>query len=334
MLVTSSFFPSEGGVEIHVEAITRELLKRGHSVTVLVRHTQRPARLRFGGAIVYRLPAGRSALWLWLLLHYQELAAVEVFHSHDHFLPPLKRLFPRKRFVHTFHGYEGYPIRDQAIAARQLINRTVDASVAVGGFIEKWYGTKCDLVTYGGIDPIELKPAEKVWDVIYYGRLEPDTGINQYLEAFRLALKAKPDQRILIIGSGSLSQAVNQLQSQYPNQIEVRATLPHDQLLRLLNQSRVAGVSGYLAILEAAYLGKMIVANYNTPIKRDYLTCHPLARYLVIGQSAKELLEGIQKTAHANPAMQAWAKQQTWAHLTDQYQALYESGDDDARTRN
>ena len=332
VMVTSSFLPSTGGVETHVEAITKELLRRGHKVTVLVRHTERPARLHFGDATVYRLPAGRLSLWIWLCLHIPLLWRAEVIHSHDYFLFELKRLFPKKRFVHTFHGYEGYPIKESAIVARQAINQIVDASVAAGGFIEKWYGTKCDLVTYGGIDPIKLKPVRLVWDVIYYGRLEPDTGIKEYLDAFRLVVNAKPEQRILIVGTGSLGAAVDRLQSQHPDQIEVRPTLPHEQVLGLLNQSRIACVSGYLAILEAAYMGKMIVANYNTPIKKDYLACHPLAQHMVIAETAAELASGIDRLLSTTPykrsqtsPLRDWAQHQTWSALTDQYLKLYQS---------
>jgi len=332
VLITSSFYPDRGGVETHVEAVARQLTGSGHEVVILVRHSKRPARLTHGGAQVLRLPVGRLALRSWLLTHRRLLAAADVFHSHDYFLLQLQRLYPNKRFVHTFHGYEGYPIQKEAIIIRRVINETVNASVAVGAFIEQWYGTKCDLVTYGGIDPVKLPAQAPVWDMMYYGRFEPDTGIREYLKAFALVLETKPTYRILLVGSGSLGSAVRRLQAQYPNQVEVMGTMPHAEVLELLNQSRIACVSGYLAILEAAYSGKIIVSNYNTPIKRDYLDCHPLAKSLNIGGTPKELAAGMLKPKRATDTAEAWARRQTWAHLSNQYLQLYQSGGNHVRT--
>ncbi len=97
-----------------------------------------------------------------------------------------------------------------------------------------------------------------------------------------------------------------------------------------LEQARVAFVSGYLTIAESMALGKPIVAVYETPIKHDYLTCHPQAGAMGIVQSPAEIAQtaeaalALKRDDPKLRAAQAWALEQTWPHIADRYARQYE----------
>ncbi|HSX02873.1 MAG TPA: glycosyltransferase family 4 protein [Candidatus Saccharimonadia bacterium] len=325
-----SYYPARGGVEKHLAEVYG-LLKDEFSITVFVRYAPNlPAKYTEGDIRVIRLPRSdrRQVMALWAARYWRTLRAADCFHSHDVFPALVRRLFPRTRWVHTFHGYEGYPLQPQAIASRQRVRQLVDYAFGVGQFIEKWYGTPCDEVMYGATNlrPPHPAPAQK-WSAIFYGRLEPDTGFKAYLEGFKLLHDQQPNATLMVLGNGS--------QQAWAEDFIARHHLPvtlHDMVpapAPYVEQARVALVSGYQAIAESAALGKPIVAVYETPIKHDYLACHPLAKTLSITRTPAEIAAAAQ-AALKLPAddaglhrAQVWAFKQTWQRVADRYAAQY-----------
>src|SRR5690606_37291946 len=123
--------------------------------------------------------------------------------------------------IHTFHGYEGYPLDPATIKRRQWIAGQVSAVVQAGHFIEKWYGTKPDIVTYGGVDAPDINTRiTPDTDAVFVGRLEPDTGIKMYLEAL-LALKQQGRMvSFRVCGDGSLRTQLEDYARQHQLSVE------------------------------------------------------------------------------------------------------------------
>ena len=187
VFITSSYYPSFGGVEKHVQRVAEILASRGFTVKVFVRYKENyPTHQKINNVDIYRMPKkdGRPNINLWYLKNKKYFKDATI-HSHDYFPFSLRRLV-NSRWVHTFHGFEGYPVSKIAIASRKRVLANVDYSFCVGKFIEKWYGTKCDEVLWGAADKPKKYNIKPKYDFVFFGRLEKDTGINTYLEAFKL----------------------------------------------------------------------------------------------------------------------------------------------------
>lgn len=339
IFITPSFHPRTGGVEKHVINTAVKLAELGHEVTILVRFDDTiPLQQSVMGLRAYRLPKqlSRSSLLIWALLHIRILLRANVIHSHDVYIHFWQQLFPKKRFVHTFHGYEGYPVGPDAIKARQFIRSRVPICIGIGQFIEKWYGTPLDYVIYGATEqPVsDLRASVKTiqWDALFFGRLENDTGFAAYLEGFDLISKRQPKAKLMVLGSGSLSQWAKDYIEKHGLSAELHD--PVESVLPYLDQSSVAFVSGYLSIIEAGSRSIPIIAYYGTPIKRDYLDCHPMSKNFSIANSAEdianhyfELIDPQDKQAKKKLAtMTSWSSKQTWDKVAALYDSIYKSG--------
>lgn len=328
IFIAPSYFPHSGGVENHIKNIAEQFVGRGYAVSVLVRYfPDFPVSQKVEGVQVIRLP--RFTRWpfflLWFFRNREVFQNIQAIHSHDVYLPGLRKLLPNIRWIHTFHGYEGYPISEKAVRARRRIRKEVDFCVCVGGFIEKWYGTKCDFVTYGAVKkPNVEESSNPKFETIFFGRLEPDTGFQNYLEAFR-DISGGEKTSLLVVGDGSLRDwGENFVQK---NSLNVKFEGSVTEVTEYLQSAKVAFVSGYLGILEAALAKKPIIAFSGTPIKDDYLAIHPMAKNFFIAKSNQEIVKFFQKAKSIDQQklneFASWAERQTWASIADKYEEEY-----------
>jgi glycosyltransferase involved in cell wall biosynthesis len=329
LVIAPDYLPRTGGVEKHILMVTRELVHQGHEVVVLVRHGDYlPEHQTVEGVQVWRLPSSNSlpALLKWYLGHRHVFRDVDVIHSHDFYPRHLRKLLPGVKWVHTFHGYEGYPLDPAAIASRQGVRREVDVCFGVGAFIEKWYGTKLDYTIYGAVDPMPIsKTPAAATDILFLGRLEEDTGFEVYLRAFELIHKKHPQVTLGVVGGGLMHDWAKDFIAERKLPVTLFGWMPDPSAY--IQASKVMFAPGYLVILEAALAGKPIVSHYGTPIKKDYLELHPLAEYMGIGGSVEQIADSYDKTGLMSGARlkqaQAWAGEQTWARLVGMYVDAY-----------
>ena len=164
VMICRLFNPHLGGVEKHVEEISKKATDDGHQVIVITQ--QHDVDLlkteKINDVQIYRITNKsknkillRIEIWSWMIYHLWLFASADVIHVHDVFFwvwPIRIILFWKKIFI-TFHGYEaGYKKPNKnSIRARKIANRFSDGSIGVGSWIEKWYGTKLDVVTYGAV---------------------------------------------------------------------------------------------------------------------------------------------------------------------------------------
>ena len=158
---THRFWPEIGGVEKHALEVALELVKRGHKVTVLAENN---GNLKDGeiynGIEIIRIRIHTSErlkkfiIWKWLFINRKLIEKADVIHCHDVFFwfLPFRFLYPKKPVFTTFHGYETkFPPSYKAILMRKISEKLSFGNICIGDYIKKWYGTKPDFITYGGI---------------------------------------------------------------------------------------------------------------------------------------------------------------------------------------
>jgi glycosyltransferase involved in cell wall biosynthesis len=241
---------------------------------------------------------------------------------------PVRWMLPRRPAFLTFHGYEGYPIPLEARLLRRIAGRAALGSICMGEFICKWYRCRCDAVSYGGVDASAEVPEPREDTAVFIGRLEPDTGIAEIIEALRLLREGGRSLPLTVCGDGSLRARLENAARAAGIQAEFvgRVAEPRAYLL----QARYAFVTGFLAILEAMACRRLVLSIYDTPIKRDYLELFPARDAIVIAGSAGELaarlaerLDAPERSRELLDRAQAFAHEQTWRKVAETYLHVY-----------
>jgi glycosyltransferase involved in cell wall biosynthesis len=332
LMITPSFHPVIGGVETHVRRVSECLAARGHQITVLT-HSDEPGDAELGPLTIHRLP--RTNWWRAWQASRPHIAAADIVHCHDaysflHFYLPSCYLGPRRPVFATFHGYESYPIRSEALRWRAFVRRRVKDALCMGEFICRWYGTKCAAVSYGGVDPGERPPLPQRPGALFIGRLAEDTSIMFYLHA--LALLKSDRGRTLpltVLGDGPMRQPAEMYAKAQRLDTRFLSAVPNpDEYLALAD---VAFVSGYLSIWQALAARRLVFAVYENELKRDYLTCFPEAdKVMMISGEADELadqllhyLDNRDMYDDKRDLGARLAAENTWDRVADLYRSMY-----------
>lgn len=100
---------------------------------------------------------GLLYIWYWLFKNRKIINTADIIHIHDVFIwyLPFRFLFPFKKVFITFHGWEGkFPLPMWNILNKRLANFLCNGSIAVGKFVEKYYGVKSNYIIYGAVQNI------------------------------------------------------------------------------------------------------------------------------------------------------------------------------------
>lgn len=333
--ITPFYEPHLGGVETHVSAVSQELLKRGHEVSVLtqrhdvslpysevideVKITRIDTEIKHYSKINYKI-----TVWKQVAKHSQLLLKADVIHVHDVYwwLIPLLPLFWTKIFL-TFHGWEGvYPVPWSHKLARWLWSKLALKTVHVGKYIQEFYWDEPDAITYGGVDVKKesLKKKAKGLEVVFVGRLEAENDIEKYLE---LAKELRKNQKIKIfwVGDGEY-KAECQKYGQVTGMVK--------DVSKYLIKADLVWAASYLSILEAQAKGKVVCAFYSHLLKRRYFETFPGSKLMLIGSSVKEMSDQISKLTKDSKILEKystnakkWATEQSWAKVADIYEILW-----------
>ena len=338
-------WPHDGGVESHV-AHTLRALRGKHKITVVTeRHDPAlPETEEWEGATIRRIPlpqerTQKSALWKWIWQHRAELATADVWHVHDVFfwVLPFLGWWWRKPVFLTQHGYEGTVPTWRQVLWHQVGWLLADGTIGVGGFHERWYGVKPDVVTFGGVlaQRTRAHSANLKNAVVFAGRLAEDTGILEYLEACSL-LPARERCHIDVYGDGPLRSNLSALVKEHKLPVTFYGWVPATKIP--WSSYRGALGSGYLALLSAFAAELPVLAVAATPIKYDYWTKTPFAAWLTVVRDrdgAAAWLAAFRPLAtaarprtfhHTLPqrvAAKRWAHSQTWRTIAAYYEDLW-----------
>ncbi len=197
LFLTRRFYPEIGGVEKHVLEVSKELIKRGHKVTVatessgqeiikiaknyhskdqsdtysinsdwVVKSIQNDS-YEAKNIAVFKLNVGKNnwlkkfRIWAILFRNIDLFREADVVHCHDVFFwyLPFRFLLPFKKVFVTFHGFETkFPPEMKAKLVRKISELVSNGNICVGDYIRRWYGTNPDFVTYGGVGKAQNSP--------------------------------------------------------------------------------------------------------------------------------------------------------------------------------
>jgi glycosyltransferase involved in cell wall biosynthesis len=330
------FYPHIGGVETHLLKISQILTSLGHQVTILNTNpnSNLSPKAHITNIQIFRisLPPKSSSnekyiVWKWLHQHRRLISSADIIHCHDVFFwyLPFRFIFPRKPVFVTFHGHEGhYPISPKAIRTRNISEILSRGNICVGKFIAKWYKTKPDFITYGGVDiPSQSRVNQQSNLCLFLGRLSSDTGLQNFIKALKQYNHGHPKHKLhaLFLGDGPL-------RSQARSVGRVLGFQP--SISRHLFQSRMIFASGHLSILEAMVHSRLVFTSYDNPLRRDYLKMTPFSKFINIANSPQQLANQLhhyfnhpKKEKHKISTAYNWVKHQSWEKVTDMYLKLW-----------
>ncbi len=229
-------WPHVGGVEKHVERLTSNLEKIGHKITTISEKDIKPLKIKLFGLLY---------IWYWLFKNRSLILNSDIVHIHDVFIwyLPFRFLYPKKKVYITFHGWEGkFPIPLWNIFNKRIANKLTNGSIAVGKYIEKWYGITATNIIYGGVSgKLQIRNHKLHNSVAWLGRTDPDTGINVFNEW----LKSRPELKV---------KYITNIKNPEKYLVTAEYCVP----------------SGYLSYLEAKSYGCKIITFANNPLKEDY----------------------------------------------------------------
>lgn len=332
------FYPHIGGVEKHVEAISKILLKRGHEVTVLTEKFDKSLQDNevINGIKIKRIENGKDdwfkkfRVWANIWENRESIIDADIIHVHDVFFwfLPFRFLYPNKKVFTTFHGYEGNKIPGfRAKLMHEIAEKLSNGNICVGDFLKKWYGTKPTYITYGGVEinksqksKVKSKNFNSKFKILFLGRLEEETGIMEYLRSIILLKNEYSKFELTVLGDGSLMAKARKLASD--NKIHVRFEGFQKNIKKYLRKCDFVFTSRYLGILESFVYKKFVFAVYNNEIKKDYLEMAPFAKFISISKNSKELSGKIewyfkneQKRSEMIEGGFNWVKNQTWKKM-------------------
>jgi len=224
--VCPRYRPYIGGVETHVEELSKRLVRLGHEVTVLSTDPsgKLPAPEVIDGVRVERFPAfapGDAYYLSTQLRSYMKKADYDVVHAHGyHAFPALFAASTKAlKFIFTphYHGRGHTPLRDLLLKpyarfGKRIFDRA-DRVICVSEFEKSLVcrDFRCDgkaVVIPNGVNKAEFKGLEpfpkglKV--ILYVGRLEEYKGIQYAIRAMPFL----PFHRLLVIGKGPYKDAL------------------------------------------------------------------------------------------------------------------------------
>ena len=349
LFLATRFLPSRGGVEKHIEQLIKALNKNYESITILVekhsKNLEDYEKINLDGTevkIIRILPRKeirwkihKQEYWNDLYIRARYFLSHDIVHCHDyqvfiHWLLKLKIIFFWKKVFVTFHGWEGhYPPQIKVILLRRLTNLLCNASLSIGKFIDKWYGTKSNYISIGACKNLQPTIKPKTKSLLFLGRLEKDTGIIKYLDAARILRNEDIDFTLTIAGDGSLRKFCENYALE--NSIKVNFLGWVSDIDLELQRHQIVLSSGYLAILEAMSAKRVVIATYENSLKLDYLQSIPdYQEVMCIKKEAVDIAkcinglfeDGIKYNKIASSGYNL-SKLQSWTRMAEVYQKMW-----------
>lgn len=325
------YHPHIGGVEKHVSEITNVLSKKGYDVTIVTEQYDKalPLNEKVGNANIFRVPIGKSEflkkfyIWKWVLTHYNLFVHTEIIHTHDVFywILPVRPFLLSKKIYTTFHGYEDYPVKMRRKMLRKISELLSNGSICVGDFMKKWYWSKPNIVIYGGVRGNTTTYVPNRLSAVFFGRLDDQTGISEYIEAYKAIKKKYPNFKLTVVGEGKFKYKI-------PKEVKVVPFVT--DVDNFIIENRFIFVSRYLSMLEALLYEREVIAVYDNPIKKDYLQQSPFKKYVSIARNGHEIADFVIdsiKNTEANrykiKSGKVWAKSNSWEKVVATYQSLW-----------
>ena len=336
--LSPSFAPYKGGVEKHLDKIINCFILDNHSVNLFCLRPHSPSKKSKNFNVHYNALYKnglqfRISILCTFICNFKTIFKTDVFHfqdqvSFDYYYPFVRffNFFLKKPLYITYHGWEGiFPPENKEIHKRANSSKICNANLCIGDFIGKWYNLSPDIVSYGGVDIYEIKSNVNKNKFLFVGRLENDTGIIEYINAFIVFNGQNNNNYFLnICGDGSLREKIISIIS---NEDQIHLIGFVDEIETEIQNSNVILTSGYLGILESFSFKKNVIATHDHALKEDYLKGinNYDSIFWVIENDVYELSKAMNEATQENRGILAYdfAKNNTWEILKNKHYKLY-----------
>lgn len=335
LFLSRLYYPHIGGVEKHVYEVGKLLAQNGFDITIITEKYDNHLKNKelFDGMKIIRANFGvddwfkKFRIWSWMWKNRSLIKETDLVHAHDVYFwyAPFRFIYFFKKSYITFHGFEGaYPISFRSKIIRKISEKISDGNIIVGDFIKKWYGTKSEFVTYGGVNTniknqiLKIKHPKKV-KILFIGRLESDTGLPVFLNALDYLGKKGIDFEFKAAGDGILRKQASKL----GNVLGFTKNIS-----KYIYEADIILCSSYLSILESLIFRKNIISVYDNPLKKDYLMLSPMSEYVFIENNYKSVVDKIlfiTKNKKINNDGYIWARKQSWENVVGLYIKLWKT---------
>jgi glycogen synthase len=354
-MATPRYPPQIGGVERYVDVLSRRLVDRGLSVTVLTTDLTRtlPRQERVDGVEIVRVPAwprGRDYYFAPDVYRIVRRGTWDIVHvqSYHTLVAPLAMFAAGQAhtpYLLTFHGgghsswLRSRLRRSQWTLLRPLLARA-DRLVALARFEIDLYGGALDLPRDGfeliptGIDlPTDIgapRSGNRSDALIAsVGRLERYKGHHRLIEALPEIIRCRPDARVWIAGTGPYEQTLKRMAQELgvAERVEIRAVPAEDKLAMATELSRVALLvlfSDYetlpIAVLEALALRRPVLVTKSSGL--DELAAAGLVRGVPQDSGPHEIAAAVVEELR-HPFVPAPVDLPTWEDCAARHHELY-----------
>lgn len=281
-----------GGAERLLVMLLPELVRQGHDVAVAVRDVPYDLQpeLEAAGVPVFRLPKRHS----WNLIDgARDIARimpdVDILHAHLYFpavntalarilgLTQAKTCLTLHNLAYAGANRDGLKLRFRKGLARHLYPCGMDEILAVSEAVANHYGKVLSLdrinVLHNPIDlaiiadvPVYLRAHDAPLHVVLPGRLVPEKGHRDLLEALHDPRIASLDLTVTFAGHGKLKDNLQDLATELPFPLKITGNLEHKAFLAVVASADIVIVpsrfEGFgLTALEAMSLSKPVIAS-------------------------------------------------------------------------
>ena len=348
LFICRFYDPHKGGVETHIQKVVEQLLQKDYSITIITLQYAKDLQtlVTRDGITIIRIPLESNRLgnrfetfnkepklfiWKWFIENRKLVAGFDIVHVHDvmWYIWPLIFLYKLQAFI-TFHGYETKAPKFRHVFHRKLNEYLALGSIGIGRFMQKWYKHTFTIVSYGAADrsiPAKSQASSSAMSLVFVGRIEKDTGVKQYVGLINNLAK-KVNISADFLGDGQLYKELKEESLSANSPLVLHGWVENTETY--VAKADVVLSSSYLSILEAMQTKKLVVAVFDSEIKRDYLLSHPMRGNMIVGDDPDKIattllsLTNRQKQEMVEQAYE-WAKMQTWEKLTNQYIALWQN---------
>jgi glycosyltransferase involved in cell wall biosynthesis len=343
-----------GGIEKHVDEISRRLAGRGHDVTVYCRPHYTPAHAAVPGVRLVRRPSIRTkhldaaSHVAWCTLESM-VRRHQVVHFHA-LGPSLFSAIPRitgARTAVTVHGLDwqrekwgraaAWLLKQCERPAARFPNRTIVVSRTLRDYFRTQHGREVTYIPNGTSLPAP-RPPQKILSyglvpgryVLFVGRLVPEKGAHFLCEAF---LGVESDMKLALAGGLSFSQDyVQQLRRYESDRIRLLDYVYGEALEELwsnaylvVQPSTMEGLS--IALLEALSYGRCVLVSdipENLEVARDVAVPFQSRNVADLRDKLEDLIRNPDRVReYESRAREHIQRHYSWDTVAEQTEAVY-----------
>ncbi len=271
-------------------------------------------------------------------------------HNRPTYIPLIKRLNKNAKIILHMHNDHILSLNSKQL---KQLNNNVDMIISVSSYIQNGIikimkrnnidiASKCKIL-YNGADHEKFTPINNINNnnhILFVGRLIPEKGIKQLMEACIIASEKITDLKLKIVGSagyGKLNDtpfisSLKTLATRKQNIFEFMGYIPHDKIPELFNQSSLYVIPSVwnepfgIVVLEGmATKTPMIVSNKggipeiakDTIIMADCNNVEELSNKIIYALSHKKEMKNL-----AEKAYDRFINNFSWKHIQNNYKKI------------